>query len=407
MSLENLKKADKIIAKLQSQRKEKSVKFREAWNKTIEGSPVKRRRKPEDFKDSSYLYIRSYDGDNGDRPGANVAYWRSPDVVVSPVSSLNSYTTELNAGTLYNIKCLVHNKGDLNVPSAKVEFYLVTPSLGFDTRYGKKLGIASTWVNCYSSSEVNIRYLVEPSDAGHKCLFARVFSFSPLDIPLHDTLLNPIQDRHIGQKNLNIAAQSTQLNLNILHMPQARLSVKFVSLSKEQVLAIRHPVAADFRIIDKPREKAQFRLTFAKETEANIIETRPFNHPTNLSSRQKGMIKGNGLEKNQPGEIAYKEEAFEFAFNQEGRFNLKEQKRIEDGMKRIQEIIRSGERKVSDFSKAIDEYRQMNLERRMTLLSVEIPNMGLKKGELAGYDLVATNNMNGEIFGGITLLVHG
>ncbi len=407
MSLENIHKANEIIKKLQGQRREKSVKFRETWYKTIEASPVKKRRMPEDFKDSSYLYIRSYDGDNGYRPGANVAYWRSPDVMVSPVSSLNSYTTELNAGTLYNIKCLVHNKGDLNVPSAKVEFYLVTPSLGFDTRFGKKLGIASTWVNCYSSSEVNIRYLVEPSDAGHKCLFARVFSFSPLDIPLHDTLLNPVQDRHIGQKNLNIAGQATQMNLNILHMPQAQLTVKFVPLSKEKVLAIRHPVAADFRIIDKPRERAEFRLNFAKGTVPDVNDVKLPKRLTNLSNRLGEIKRGIDLKINQPGKIEYKDAAFHFEFNQESKYNLKEQNRIEDEMKRIHKIIQSGERKASDFKKEIDEYRQMNLERRMTLLSMDIPNIGLQKGELAGYDVVAINNMNGEIFGGITLLVHG
>lgn len=417
MSLENLNRANEIIKKLRGQREEKGKRFRETWHKVNEGSPIKRRPIPNDFKDSSYLYIRSYDGDNGSRPGANVAYWRSPDVVVSPVSSLNSYTTELNTGTLYNIKCLVHNKGDLNVPSAKVEFYLTTPSLGFDTRFGKKLGIAATWVNCYSSSEVNIRYLVEPSDAGHKCLFARVFSFSPLDVPLHDTLLNPVQDRHVGQKNLNIAGQSTQMQLNILHMPQARLTVRFVPLAKDTILATRHPVVADFRIIDKPRGRADFKMDFAKKRDERVMgtpvtgnhirEVKPIARPINMTNRLRDLLKGIGLKIEQPDKIESKDTTFNFEFNQEGKFNLEEQKRIEGEMRRIEKIILSGERKASHFKKEIDEYRRMNLERRMTLLTVDIPHLGLQKGELAGYDVVATNAINGEIFGGITLLVHG
>lgn len=407
MSLENIHKANEIIKKLQGQRREKSVKFRETWYKMIEGSPVKKRPKPEDFKDSSYLYIRSYDGDNGYRPGANVAYWRSPDVIVSPVSSLNSYTTELNVGTLYNIKCLVHNRGDINVPSAKVEFYLVNPSLGFDTRFGKKLGIASAWVNCYSSSEVNIQYMVEPSDAGHKCLFARVFSFSPLDIPLHDTLLDPVQDRRIGQKNLNIAAQATQMNLNILHMPQDQLTVRFIPLNRDAILGMRHPVAADFKIIEKPRQGGEFKLNFERKAVRDITDLKPSIRLTNLNDRLGDIRRGVDLRINQPGKIEYKEGAFHFEFNQEGKYNLKEQYRIENERKRISKMIQAGEGKASDFKKQIDEYRQMNEERRMTPLSLNIPDLGLQKGELAGYDVVAINNVNGEIFGGITLLVHG
>lgn len=407
MSLEHLKEANERIIKLLKTRREKSDRSKEEWSKIIQRNSKQDRKPPENFMDSSYLYIRSYDGDTGDRPGASVAYWRSPDVIVAPASALHSYTTELNAGTLYNIKCLVHNKGDLNVPSAKVEFYLVTPSLGFDTRFGKKLGIGSTWVNCYGSSEVNIQYLVEPADAGHKCLFARVFSFSPLDIPLHDTLLNPVADRHIGQKNLNIASQSTQMELNILHMPQAQLAVKFVPLSKDTLMATRHPFVADFKIMEKPRMEAGFQLHFADKIKPKVTDTRIPDRLTNLSRRLDPIRREADLRISQPGKIEYREGTFHFEFNQEGKYTLKEQKRIDDEIRRINKIILSGERKASFFKKEINEYRQMNLERKMTLLTINIPNLGLQEGELTGFDVVATNKLNGEIFGGITLLVHG
>lgn len=375
MSLESLKKANEAIKKLQAQRQEKNSKLKDTLIRMVQESPVKERRPPGDFKDSSYLFIRSYDGDNGTRPGANVAYWKSPDLNVSPVSSLNSYTTELNVGTLYNIKCLVHNRGDLMVPSAKVEFWLVTPSLGFDTRFAKKLGLAGTWVDCYGSAEVNIQYLIPPADAGHRCLFARVFSFSPLDIPVHDTMLNPIQDRHIGQKNLNIAAQASQMQMNILHMPQAQLAVNFIPMNREAILALRHPSAADFRILDYDEKAAEFKMDFAERT-------------------------GNA-------KMDFKNGVAHFAFSGKGKFNLEEQKRIDNEIKRINKLIQSGEAKASQFKEQIAEYRQMNLENTMTPLKLQIPNLGLKKGEMTGFDIVAINNLNGEVFGGITLLVIG
>ena len=376
MSLEQLDKANIVINEIRKERDEKSSKLGEVFERALKESPVKDRRPPEGYQDTSFLYIRSYEGDNGTRLGQNVAYWRSPDVNVSPLSSLYSYTRELNVGTLYNIKCVVHNAGDLIVPSAKVEFYLVTPSLGMDTRFGKKLGVTSTWVNSYSSSEVNIQYLIEPSDAGHKCLFARVFSFSPIDIPIHDTLLNPRIDWRIGQKNLNIAGQGTQMQINILHMPQAMISINFIPINRETILTIRHPAIADFKVIEnKVSRMNRFKVGFLEEQRNNTLRT------------ERG--------------ITY------FQSKGEGKFNLDRQKEIGGRMNKIYNEINLGRAKASEFKEEIKEFRQMNLENSMTLLNVHIPNLRLKEGEMTGYDIIATNQINGEVLGGITLLVIG
>jgi hypothetical protein len=379
MPLENLKRANALLKELSNQRVVKETKIKEIWGKMTSQSPIKERKHPKDFKDSSFLYIRSYDGDNGARPGlGGLPYWKSPDLNVSPVTSLNSYTTELQVGTVYNMECLVHNRGDLIVPSAKVEFYLVTPSLGFDTRFAKKLGLTSTWVDCYASAKVNIQYLVPPTDAGHRCLFARVFSFSPLDIPVHDTILNPYHDRHIGQKNLNIAAQASAMQINLLHMPQAQIAVRFVPMNREAVLAMRHPSSADFKIIDNEtliKIRTQFKVDFDKK---NI------NSKVTLS---KGIAN--------------------FVFNENGKFNLDEQKKIHTQIQEANKMIQSGKANAAKFKKLIDTYRQMNLENKMSRLNLQIPDMGLQKGEMAGFEIVATNKVNGEVFGGITLLVIG
>src|SRR5687767_11091597 len=77
------------------------------------------RRPPEEFHDSSFLYMRSYDADLGVRPFTGVDHWRSPDITLSPVTSVSAYTTSLNAGETYLIRCALRNRGDLAVPSAK------------------------------------------------------------------------------------------------------------------------------------------------------------------------------------------------------------------------------------------------------------------------------------------------
>ncbi len=376
MSLEQLEKANRLIKEIRKERDEKSSRLDEYFEEEIKQSPVKERRPPGEFKDTSYLYIRSYVGDNGVRPGLNIPYFRSPDVNVSPLNSLYAYTNELNVGTMYNIKCLVHNGGDLIVPSAKVEFYLITPSLGMDTRFGKKLGVVGTWISSYSSAEIHMQYLVTPADAGHRCLFARVFSFSPSDIPIHDTLLNPRIDWRIGQKNLNIAAQGSQMELNILHMPQAQIKISFVQLNREAILGLQHPATKDFKVMER-------RLRMIQRFDMGIVERKS---NVNLSL-QRGV-------------------AF-FESKNEGKFNLDKQKEIGGRMNKIYNEINLGKLKASEVKDQIKEFREMNLENSMTLLKMQIPKFGLNEGEMTGFDIIAKNNINGEVLGGITLLVIG
>lgn len=365
MPSENLKRASSFIKEILEQRKVKASRIGEYWKAATAESPIGRERKPpREFKDSSFLYIRSYDSDNGIRPGlSGVPYWISPDINIAPLASLNSYTTELNVGTVYNIDCLVHNRGDLNVPAANVEFYLVTPSLGFDTRFAKKLGVVSTWVGCYQSSKASIQYLVPPDHAGHRCLFARVFSFSPKDYPAYDTLLNPYYDRHIGQKNLNIAVQGTNMQIQLLHMPQGDITVRLLPMNREAILAIRHPSAGDFKILEGKRMKEiinGFNFGFAeKESRAELIMERGIAH---------------------------------IKFNRKGKLTIKDRMRIPGRMEKLN---------------VIEINRVMKQEQTMTPLDFKIPNLGLKKGEMTGIEIIATNNATKEIFGGITLLIIG
>lgn len=380
MPTENLKEAIAFIKKIQQQRKLKESRAGEYWKEVTAQSPVKNDRKPpRDFKDSSYLYIRSYDSDNGTRPGlSNVPYWISPDINIAPVSSLNSYTTELNVGTVYNIDCLLHNRGDLNVPAANVEFYLVTPSLGFDTRFAKKLAVVNTWVGCYQSSKVSVQYLVPPDDAGHRCLFARAFSFSPKDYPAFDTLLNPYYDRHVGQKNLNIAQQQTAMQIQLLHMPQADITVRLNPMGREAILALRHASANDYKILERDRAEKMiggFNFGFAeKEPGAQIT-----------MERGVAMVR----------------------FNRKSKFTLNDQVRLPGKIKDVSRAILPGKAIPARLKNNINTLRMMTQEQTMTLMNLNIPNLGLKKGEMTGIEITATNNATKEIFGGITLLITG
>ena len=70
-------------------------KRREAYNQDALGQLAeafrrKERKPPDVFHDSSFLYIRSFDGDIGNRPFSSVVFWHSPDLLLSPVSSVGA-----------------------------------------------------------------------------------------------------------------------------------------------------------------------------------------------------------------------------------------------------------------------------------------------------------------------------
>ena len=144
------------------------------------------------------------------------------------------------------IRTVLRNRGDLAVPSAKVELFLTDPTLGFDTRFATRLtglgSVPSAWVPSGGSAAAEFVYTVPPTEAGHKCLFARTFSFSPLELPLDDFALDPRLDRHVAQQNLNIVGQAQAFAFNLVHRPNARIRIALRPLQPEELLALRHPV---------------------------------------------------------------------------------------------------------------------------------------------------------------------
>jgi hypothetical protein len=73
------------------------------------------------------LYIRSYNGDTGNRPLPPINFWNTPDISFTPLTGTTPLVTnELQAGETYQVRCLLRNRGDVTVPYPKVEFSWVT-----------------------------------------------------------------------------------------------------------------------------------------------------------------------------------------------------------------------------------------------------------------------------------------
>jgi hypothetical protein len=374
-SSENLKEAGKYVQELN----EKLAAYRQFTKENIPTLFRKEERKPpNNFNESSFLYMRSYDSDVGVRPFSNIVFWTSPDIAVAPLSNTAAYTTTLEAGQTYQFRCTVRNRGDLIVPSANVEFFLADPSLGFDTRFAKRLGITNCWVNSQGTANAVINYTIPASESGHKCLFARTYTFSPLDIPLDDYQLSPPIDRHVAQLNLNIIAQSLPYTFSVVHLPNALEQIALEPMTQDQVLALRHPFLADFKIVRREVTDLLEGIKIDPVAERNEnVEIKKDGTKFMLSARG-----GEGLDVNQQAKIT---------------------KSTLEALK----AINAGRAKPSEFKELFQSFREMNNPMKNSSFKMLLPNFDLGKGEALGLQIVNSNLATEETKSGITLIITG
>ncbi len=371
----------KLLAELQNRR----AAYNEDTLKRLAREFARKDRKPPDlFEDSSFLYMRSFDADQGVRPFANIVFWHSPDITLSPLSNPTSVTTELQAGQTYSIRVVLRNRGDLAVPSAKVELFMVDPSIGFDVRLAKRLtnltNMQAAWVNADSSATIEFPYTVPSSEAGHKCLFARCFSFSPLDVPFDDFQLDPRLDRHIAQQNLHIVAQNTQFKFLLFHMPIAQMVLGFAPMKAREIFELRHPILGQARPFEDIPQRGWVDITGPE-----VVE-----HEAHVT-----IVPGNN----------------EIVVVTEGRDgpDLGEQKRLSLEMRNVLGQVAAGETKLSRHRDLVEKFRKMNESAVFTRFRINVPNLGLDEGQVAGLRIRGMDTAfdREDPVGGLTLLVTG
>ena len=342
------------------------------------------RKPPEEFQDSSFLYIRSYDADLGVRPFSGIVHWRSPDITLSPVTSTGSYTTTLNAGETYLVRCLLRNRGDLAVPSAKVELFLTDPTLGFDTRFATNLTLGkvpTAWVGSGANAATEFAYTVPPTEAGHKCLFARAFSFSPLELPVDDFQLDPRIDRHVAQQNLNIVGQSQAYSFGLVHAPNALMRIELRVLEPEELLGLRHPILADVKPAAEFPRRGWERLT-------QLALEKPGSDDVTVTEAQEGV-------------------AVE-SRDREG-FDLDAQRELNTVVWDVIRAVNEGETRMADHRDLFAQFREMNAQARRSTFTMTMPDVGLQADQAIGLDVTSVdeNQQPPEVIGGITLVIVG
>jgi hypothetical protein len=342
------------------------------------------RKPPAEFHDSSFLHIRSYDADFGVRPFSNIEHWHSPDITLSPLTSVGAYTTSLVAGETYQIRCWLRNRGDLAVPSAKLELFLTDPTLGFDTRFATRLtlgNVPSVWVGSGASAAAEFLYPVPAAESGHKCLFARAFSFSPLELPIDDFQLDPLLDRHVAQQNLNIVGQSEAYSFQWVHAPNARFAIELQPLEPDALLALRHPVLADVKpSADFPR--------------------RGWGKLTGIDVKEAGT---------EDFAVTQGSEGVTLESVDKAGFDLDAQRALKAEVRETLQAVYAGRTRISDHRELFTRFRAMNAQARRSTFTMTIPDLGLDAREAIGLDMrsVDQNGEPAETIGGITLIIVG
>ena len=338
-----------------------------------------RGRPPRDFIESSFLFMRSCDADVGSRPMPCPVFWLSPDLRVAPLANLGMPTRDLTAGATYRFTATVRNRGDLPVPSAKVEFYLADPSLGWDTRVSTKLGVAAGRVQAHAASEVSLDYSIPPTLSGHRCLFARVFSLSPLDLPIDDFALNPLIDRHVAQLNLNIVAQASALSLNWIHHRNAAELLEIVPMTAQETRALRvESVTALTLVAATQWRKVQGRLKIEFEAgKGPAVETRRTERGLELHSQDREAVP------------------------------LERQMDLTKRVLAALQALETGGADAAEFEKLFKEFRAMTAQTVRSRLTLRLPAAGLKRGQAIGLNVIKRDLGTGEVTGGLGLFVAG
>lgn len=203
-----------LIRKLQSEKKTARARFyKDPSNVETYGN---RDKKPEEFKDKTFLYIRSVESDTGSRPmPGGTIFWNSCDIELYDSSGTLIPANQMQLNQTYTITVLVHNEGDMTCNSCVVELFICNPSIGFDRTHATQVGIQSHIIMGHNT--VTARFLFKPGagDLGHRCMFARAYSYVSADMPLSADAFNPVADRHIGQQNLSIIDQGNAFEFNV------------------------------------------------------------------------------------------------------------------------------------------------------------------------------------------------
>jgi hypothetical protein len=166
------------------------------------------RPKEGEFDGRTFLYIRTNPSDDGSEPlqPAGTPFWISPDITVTPPGGSPGGMAE--AGVVNDVTVAITNAGGLPAYGATLEVFLADPSTAFTPATADPLGYAAVNLPAYNVTPVTLPWTPTPSQAGHRCMLARVSSVLTGDAVDDLTVFDVVGDRHVAQRNLHVVSMA-------------------------------------------------------------------------------------------------------------------------------------------------------------------------------------------------------
>lgn len=334
------------------------------------------------YRDSTFLYIKTFVGDNGSRPiPPGTLFWNSPDVELFDGSTLIA-TNELKAGHSYDVKVLVTNDGDYAATACTVDLFICHPSLALNLANAKFLGVKSIYVNAHDAAFVNFPFTASATDIGHRCLFARAYSAVSKDMPVDADWFNTATDRHTAQQNLSIIKQGEAFMMEFMPSRNNAMGIRIVpQLSSTQQLSRYH--FAENKTFTEARSNQSFELLEVADTTMSSMQI----HKVLNLKRQ--AVQRLNVGRRVP--ILGRRNTNTSSINQDIRLSA------------LTEALRPV--RMTDTNHWQVGIREEQTTRVVNTV-LDIPHLGLKPSEAAVYQVEMFDGQ-GHVSGGITLVVTG
>ena len=165
------------------------------------------------FDGKTYLYIRTNPADTGVEPLApGLDFWVSPDIIV--VKPGGAMGDEAVADQENQVQVIVTNAGGLPATDAYVEAFFADPSTVMTPATVTPVGAGFVSIPGYNTATVSFPWTPPASEAGHRCLFARVSLAIPFDSYVNPAIFDVVGDRHVAQRNIHVLSMSKAKKLS-------------------------------------------------------------------------------------------------------------------------------------------------------------------------------------------------
>ena len=245
---------------------------RDNENFNPDGSRKDRHERKPQFKVE--LLCRTFAGDVGLRPLPNIVFWESPDIAIEGPSGDPDVATP---GTVNKVKVHVWNLGLADCWAAHVDLYWCNPSIGINPAVANPIGSKVIALAAGQHSVVSFDWTPVVVNGGHECLVAQVYD--PVSDPVVATF-NPVQDRHVGQRNVSVvqAAANQVVTFNLfsqnLSLTDANTLIEVQKLEEEAL-----------EILATSLGRAVWPLaggTHVELSRPRVVRARPFAHAREL-----------------------------------------------------------------------------------------------------------------------------